>query len=169
MADTFAKPDWEVTLWPNRSSSLRGLSGFVLLTAMFFAFFAMLTIYAPAYQGDSALQFQVFAVIVAAMSIVLLGMLWAFRRNYRDGEYREHLSLSGGVFVIKTVHPRRAPRLWKFPGYWTRVKTRSTAHVENQLILLHADKAVAIGEFLTPEERMSLAEEIEQALNRFTR
>jgi len=44
---------------------------------------------------------------------------------------------------------------------------RTTRHVENQLILRQQDRAVAIGAFLTPEERSDLAEEIRAAIRQF--
>lgn len=160
-------PEWQVEIWPNRSLTKRGAQRFLLFLAGCFAFFGTMTVFAPTYEGSRSVQLQVFAVICAAMAIVLFGMWLAFRRSNQDGTYRERLRIAAGTLTIEAEHPRRALRRWDFPTYWTDVKTRNTREVEHQIILTHAGKAVAVGAFLTPEERLSLASEIRSALARF--
>lgn len=160
-------PDWQVTIWPHRSLTRRGQGVFLLILSGCFAFFALLSVYGSSIPVDAQLQLRVLAVVLGFMAVALLSVWWAFRRNEQDGAYRETLSIVQGKLHIEAFHPRRRLKRWEFPAYWTRVTTKTDRLVENQLILQNSQRAVAIGAFLTPEERLSLADEIKAALARF--
>lgn len=106
-------------------------------------------------------------VILVFVVLVFACVVWAFARNNRDGRYVERIGFAGDRLVIEADHPARPTLRWEFQPYWTRVLTRTTRRVENQLILRQQDRAVAIGGFLTPDERADLADEIKRALRHF--
>ena len=158
---------WQVELWPNRSLSKTGLRGFLAILAGCFLVFFAITAAAPGNRLGGPGMGQVLLVIVPFVVVVFTCVAMAFRANNREGRYVERLRFDGDTLVIEADHPKRAARRWEFQAYWTRVMTRTTREVENQLVLCHKDCAVAIGGFLTPEERTELADEIKQALRRF--
>lgn len=172
-AGPFGKPggsfasDWHVELWPNRSLSRAGLRGFLTILAACFGVFFLMTATAPGSDATPGGLARVLLVILPFILGVFACVVWAFAANNREGRYVERLSFAGDRLVVEAEHPRRPNRRWEFKPHWTRVLTRSTRTVENQLILREAGRAVVIGGFLTPEERADLADEIKRALRRF--
>ncbi len=162
------RPAWQVMLWPHRSLSLRGLRIFLTVLGGLFAFFAAMTFLAPTpYEIEWGRHLGVVAIVIGFMGGVF-ALVWAlFLRNYRDARYHERIAIERNMLVIEAFHPRKPVKRWEFRPYWTKVRTRTTRHIENQLLLSSSGRIVAIGAFLTPEERASLAIEIEDALTRF--
>ena len=163
-----AVPAWQVTLWPHRSLSPRGLRIFLTILGSMFAFFAAMTFLAPTpaeieWSGHPG----VVAIVLGFMFGVFLLVWGLFLRNYRDARYHERIAIERDMLVIEARHPKRPLKRWEFRPYWTNVRTRTTRHVENQLLLSSSGRVVAIGDFLTPEERAALATEIEDAITRF--
>lgn len=158
---------WRVELWPNRSLSRKGVKVFLGIMAACFAFFLTLTYLAPGSRVDADALDRGFLVILPFIGLVMGLMALAFALSNREGRYVERLSIVGDRLVVEAEHPARRPRRWEFSPYWTRVSTRDTREVENQLVLTESDRAVAIGAFLTPGERKALAGEIRRALSRF--
>lgn len=158
---------WQVELWPNRSLSRHGLRWFLISLAGCFGVFLLMTALSPGSAATPAGLAGVLLVVLAFIVAVFVCVVWAFAVNNRDGRYVERLRFAGGRLVIEAEHPKRPKRCWEFQPYWTRVLMRDTRRTENQLILRQQDRAVAIGGFLTPEERAELADEIRGALRRF--
>lgn len=158
---------WQVELWPNRSLSRDGLRAFLLILAGCFAVFFLLTATAPGSRASGSDLAVVLLGIVPFILLVFGCVVWAFAANNREGNYVERIRFDGKCLIVEAHHPKRPDRRWEFEPYWTRVLMRNTHQVENQLILREQDRAVAIGAFLTPEERSALADEIRAALRRF--
>jgi len=158
---------WQVVLWPHRSLSRRGLRIFLLILGGLFSFFAAMTFLAPT---PSGIRWSAHLGVVGIVLGFMLGaflLVWGlFLRNYRDARYHERIAIDDGMLVIEARHPKRPLKRWEFRPYWTNVRTRTTRHVENQLLLSSSGKVVAIGAFLTPDERAALAVEIEDAILR---
>ncbi len=166
--DDRAKPlKWQVELWPNRSLSKKGLRAFLLILAGCFSVFFLMTATAPGSTASRAGLATVLLVIVPFILLVFGFVVWAFAVNNRDGRYVERLHFDGDHLIVEAKHPSKPARRWEFQPYWTRVLTQNTREIENQLILRQRDRAVAIGGFLTSEERADLAEEIRAALRQF--
>lgn len=158
-------PAWQVVLWPHRSLSRRGFRIFLTILGGFFLFFGMMT-FAPGRGIEWSLHLKVVAVVGGFMLAVFI-LVWAlFNRNYRDARYHERIALFSDRLVIEALHPKRETKRWEFKPYWTTVRTRTTPRIENQLLLSSSGRVVAVGAFLTPEERAELAVEIEDALGR---
>jgi len=161
-------PAWQVILWPHRSLSRRGLRIFLTTLGTLFAGFTAITFLAPTpYEIRWSAHLGVVAIVAGFMLGAFLLVWGMFLRNYRDARYHERIAIERDMLVIEARHPSRPLKRWEFRPYWTNVRTRTTRHVENQLLLSSSGKIVAIGAFLTPEERASLALEIEDALVRY--
>ncbi len=160
-------PEWQVELWPNRSLSKNGLRAFLLMLAGCFGLFFLITALAPGSNNSGTGLQTVLLVIIPFILFVFGFVVIAFAVNNRDGRYVERLCFDGDRLVVEARHPKKPARRWEFQPYWTRVMVRTTRDVENQLIVKQRDRAIAIGGFLTPEERAELAEEIRSALCRF--
>ena len=159
--------DWQVELWPNRSLSRAGLRGFLLLLGLCFGVFFAMTWAAPGSDVSPTGLARVLGVVLLFITGVFALVCLAFRANNRAGLYRERLRFEAGNLLVEAERPGRPGRSWRFQPHWTRVMTRTTRETENQLILRQSTRAVAIGDFLTPEERADLAEEIRHALRRY--
>ena len=159
---------WQVVLWPHRSLSPRGLRIFLTVLGMAFAGFAALTFLAPTpYEIDWSAHLGVVAIVLGFMGGVFV-LVWAlFLRNYRDARYHERIAIEDRMLVIESKHPKRPPKRWEFRPYWTNVRVSTTRQTENRLLLSSSGKVVAVGDFLTPEERSALAAEIETAIARY--
>ena len=166
-----ASPDtplWQVVLWPHRSLSMRGLRIFLTVLGSMFAAFAAMTFLMPTpYEIDWSAHLGVVAVVLGFMGGVFALVWLLFLRNYGDARYHERIAIERDMLVIEARHPKRPLKRWEFRPYWTNVRTRSTRYVENQLLLSSSGRIVAVGAFLTPDERASLAVEIEDAIARF--
>ncbi len=161
-------PAWQVVLWPHRSLSKRGLRIFLTILGGLFTFFAAMTFLAPTpYEIEWGAHLGVVAIVIGFMLAAFLLVWGLFLRNYRDARYHERIAIERNMLVIEARHPKRPVKRWEFRPYWTNVRTRTTRHIENQLLLSSSGRIVSIGAFLTPDERAELAVEIENAITRF--
>jgi uncharacterized membrane protein len=89
-------------------------------------------------------------------SVALLA--WAFRRSLASAAREEHVTLTASS--LRIAGKLGAKQDVVINPYWVRVETGQ----ENQLMLWSHGKAVRLGAFLAPAERMSLAEALQSAL-----
>ena len=93
-------------------------------------------------------------------------LIWAFRASYRASQNREHLHLTPRLFRVERLPPRGAPTRIDLNPYWLRVDLEETAGRPGRLTLASHGRAVQIGSFLPPAERLSLAGTLRAALAR---
>ena len=147
--------DKELTLWPHQSLTPRGFSWFIGITA------AMLALPLLAVLGSP---------VAWVLMLFFAGALWAVWRaitvNQKHRTMHEALTLNSER-VHLAHRPSRGPSLeWEANPYWVSVHMRSDGPVENYLTLRGAGREVEIGRFLTPEERVSLHDELKLAFAR---
>lgn len=143
-----------LALRPHRSLGARGLVAFITATAALLSF-PILTLL-----GKSALW------AVLAFTVVTVWGLWAaLRRNARDLDLNEELSLSRDEVRLVRRAPGRDEQVWSANPFWVSVHVYPTkGPVEHYLTLKGGGREVELGAFLTPEERLALAEELRLAL-----
>jgi uncharacterized membrane protein len=90
----------------------------------------------------------------------------AFRANYRSGQMSEILQLGERELVVRRVSPYGRVRTWTFQPYWLRVAIDDPPAHDSQLTLSSHGRLLAIGAFLTAEERLELAQALRDALAR---
>ena len=151
-SDPFARSDppvWRVTLWPHRSLSRKGFRGVMALTAGGLA----LPLIALAPTGLS------FAL--APYCIAALALLWlTLKLSYRTGRLTEELRLWHDAIAVERREPWGRIRRWAANPYWVDVDLADTKEIERYLTLRGSGRRIELGAFLTPEERVELAEEL---------
>jgi uncharacterized membrane protein len=96
------------------------------------------------------------------LDVVLLYL--AFRWNYRSGRRAELIRLDQDGLCIRQVRPGGGTREWRFEPHWVRVTIDDPPRRDSQLVLSSHGRALAIGAFLTVEERVEVARALRAAL-----
>ena len=87
----------------------------------------------------------------------------AFRLSYRGARRREILRLTERSLTVERVSPRGERRRWQFEPYWLRVVFEDREEAGPVTLASHG-RALAVGSFLAPDERRSLAAALRGAL-----
>ena len=146
--------DARLHLWPHRSLTQRGFVWFVGGTA------ALIVVPVVAILGSP---------VVWGLLPFLLGAIWAIwfalRKNGRDRDIVEDLTLSADRITLSRHGPRGKRQDWEANPYWLRVTLHPTGGpVPNYLTLKGEAREVELGAFLSEEERITLSHELEQRL-----
>ena len=102
------------------------------------------------------------------LDILLLYL--AFRVNYRRARRYEMLEMRDGRLILSKVAATGKVRDWVFDPYWVRVRleqNRVDPAIPGDLFLASHGQKVALGSFLAPAERGSLAATLEHTLADF--
>ena len=152
------KPVYAVTLWPNRSMTKGQRRGMLALASAGFCVPLIPALGSPVFWG--LLPFCAGAVV----------MLWyAFLRNDRDGRLSEELTLWRDEMRVERREPRGRIRRWSADPFKVRVILHPDGRPENYLTLKGGSREIELGAFLSPEERVDLAEELEAAVTKALR
>jgi uncharacterized membrane protein len=140
-------------------------------------------------QPNSSLDPKGFMILISAIASVsfLAGMIFmaagawpvagfigldvaliylAFKTNYRWARMYETVRLSSDSLLVERVSPSGKVQRWRFQPYWLRIDLRSPGAHDSQLILSSHGKRLRIGAFLSPDERVELADALTGALAR---
>lgn len=88
----------------------------------------------------------------------------AFRANYRAARAYEAVTLTDDALTVRCVDAKGGERSWAFEPTWLRVEIDDPPEHDSLLTLASHGRELAIGAFLTPHERKTLAQAIRQAL-----
>ena len=95
-----------------------------------------------------------------------------FKLNYHHAARYEKIELVDGDLVFSQVNPLGAARAWTFSPHWVRIKLDGQGRDEDEvgsLVLSSHGQYVALGAFLSPRERASLAAYLETSLAEYRR
>jgi uncharacterized membrane protein len=87
-----------------------------------------------------------------------------FRLNYRSARLYERVRLLPSELIVERHDVRGRVQRWSFQPYWLRIAMDDPPQHHSQLVLGTHGRAVAIGSFLTPAERLDLAQTLRRAL-----
>lgn len=90
----------------------------------------------------------------------------AFRLSYRSGRLTEEVRLSAARLDVVRVFPSGRRVGWSFQPYWVRVELRGNHLGQGHIAVASHGREVAIGSFLTEDERQDFAGQLRQALAR---
>lgn len=88
-----------------------------------------------------------------------------FRLNYRAGRGYERVQLSDDSFDVQKFDPHGQKTTWQFEPTWLQVHMDNPPEHHSQLTVASHGRRLAIGKFLTPEERLEVAEALRDALH----
>jgi uncharacterized membrane protein len=88
----------------------------------------------------------------------------AFRVNYRSGRIYEMLRLTRDELSVRRVFPSGTSKSWSFQSYWLRVEMDDPPRPDSVLALSSHGNSLAIGAFLTPDEKLEVARALGAAL-----
>lgn len=143
-----------LTLWPHRSLSRQGFAFFIAVTAI------LLAVPLLAQLGTPALW-----VLLPFLLAAIAALWFALRKNSRDREIQEELTLTGDTITLTRRKGRTTPQTWQGNPYWTRPTLyRAGGPVPNYLTLKGSGREVELGAFLTEDERLALKTDLEDAL-----
>jgi uncharacterized membrane protein len=141
-------------LWPHRSLPKTGFVWFIAATV------ALIAVPLISLLGSPALWFM-----LPFLATAVAGVWWALQRNYRDGEIVEDLTLTSQRITLTRHGPRGRRQAWEGNPYWLRITLHPTAGpVPHYLTLKAEGREVELGAFLSEEERLTLGDELGQAL-----
>jgi uncharacterized membrane protein len=99
-----------------------------------------------------------------------LGLLWlGLRRSDRDGRLIAEVTLWRDEIRVERHEPGGRVLRWSADPFHARVTLYPEGRVENYLTLRGAGREIELGAFLSPDERVALAAELEAALTRAIR
>lgn len=145
---------FDAELLPHRSLSARG---FRILIAVVTA--ANLAVGMAFYWSGA---WPVFGFM--GLDVALLYFL--FRLNYRDAQEREFLHLTDDALTVRRIRANGEETTWSLEPYWLRVEMDAPPRHDSALVLATRERRLSIGAFLTPEERLELAQALRGALHR---
>lgn len=145
---------WQATLTPHRSLSR---SGFLLIMA--------LVILVNLVVGGLFMVIGAWPVAAFAGLDVLL-VWWAFRANFADARQVERISITEHELIFDRLRGNQPPEQQRFVRRWVRVELEEDRDREliGRLMLVSGQIRVAVGDFLAPEERKTLAAALRSAL-----
>lgn len=143
-------------LWPHNALPKRGFAAMVL------GFFLAASI--PLY---GLLGTVLLWGLLPFMLMATAGLYYALRRNARDRQILEELTITPRETRLTRTDPRGAVQSWQAQTYWTRVSLHETGGpVPFYVTLTGAGREVEIGAFLSEEERIALHEALLRAFAR---
>lgn len=87
----------------------------------------------------------------------------AFRINYRQADAYERIVLSESQLIVERHRRGRLVGRWSFQPYWLRIQV--TEGRTPAVVLGSHGRSLAVGSFLSPDERHGFAEALNDSLN----
>jgi uncharacterized membrane protein len=145
---------WQATLTPHRSLTREGfyvVMGLVILVNL---------VVAGMFVALGAWPIAGFA------GLDVLLVWWAFKVNFADARKLERISITEHEVVLDRLSEKHPPEQQRFVRRWVRVELEEDREREliGSLLLISGRTRIAVGEFLAPEERRTLASALKSAL-----
>lgn len=146
---------FEAVLYPNPPLSDTGLLVLMLAVALVSAAMGAAFVAAGAWPVSGFL----------GLDVLLLGL--AFRVCRRRGRRSELIRLDKSGLHVRRTQPDGRSADWRFDPYWVRVGMDEPPRRHSPLTLSASGRHLRIGEFLTVEERVEIAQALRQALENY--
>ncbi|MEL7347121.1 MAG: DUF2244 domain-containing protein [Pseudomonadota bacterium] len=151
-------PFYAVDLWPHRSLSGTGKKRFLWLMTGGFALPLL-----------PLVTTKVIWIPLLFALATLGAVAWALTRNTADGRLVEQVRLWPDEMRVERIEPSGRVLRWSADPYWVRLIIHEDGRPENYLTVKGGGREIELGAFLSPEERLELAAEIENAIRRSAR
>lgn len=149
----------ELRAWPHNSLSPEGFSAMILG----FFLFASIPLYGLL---GTVLLWGLLPFMLAATA----ALYYALRRNAKDREILEVLSITHESTSLTRTNPKGDEQTWHCNSYWVEPKLHpSGGPVPNYVTLKGGGREVELGAFLSEDERKQLYAELSDTLRRIAR
>lgn len=146
----------ELTLWPHQSLPPKGFAAFILGTFTL----AMIPLFA-------LLGTVLLWGLLPFLLIALGGMYYALRRNDRDRQIVEVLTVTPDTTHLTRQNPHGPQQDWDCNTYWVKVALHQDGGpVPNYVTLSGSGREVEIGAFLSEDERKALYDDLTRMIGR---
>lgn len=108
----------------------------------------------------------VFWGLIPFLLLAFWGIWYAIRRNGRNLSMSETLWIWRDEVRVERREPNGARLRWQAEPMRVRIQIHKNAQIEDYLTLSGGGRVIELGAFLSPEERVDLAAEIEAGLTR---
>lgn len=153
-SDTSNAATQTLRLWPHRSLSRRGFAGFILITS------ALISV--PLYP---LLGTVVLWGVLPFLMLAVAGVWFALEKSYKDARLQEYLTIDAEEIHLTRTNPNGRLQEWECESYWARAQMHKTGGpVPHYVTLTGKGREVEIGAFLSEDERVSLFDELTDAL-----
>ena len=143
-----------ITLWPYRSLGNRGYSYLMLAFVILIFILSLLFYFMGAWPVIGFLGLEI-------------GLVWLlFKLNYNSGRNFEHIYITPEKTSIEKVNWRGVKRCFTIVSPWIRAHCVKTAGNSNKLVLQYHAEKLEIGAFLPPQEKLSLANALNDCFER---
>lgn len=148
------EPHWQLSLWPYRSLLRKDFVLFIGGTA------ALVSLPLLTLLGQAVLW-----GLLPFFGLMIAGVWYALHVSYRRGEVLEELTVNENRAHLTRHNPKGDVQEWEANRYWVTVHLHPKGGpVENYLTLRGGDREVEIGAFLDAEERLTLYDDLQRAL-----
>lgn len=89
---------------------------------------------------------------------------WAFRANYRSAQIRETVDVTEKTVIVRRFDQAGRMREWTFQPYWLKVEMTQDEDTCGPLYLSSHGRRLAVGTFLSADERKDFACQLRAAL-----
>jgi len=148
-------PIYAITLWPHQSLTPQGLKIMSWIIGLGLAIPVLPFIGTPVFWGLLPFLIGAFALF-----------RYMIRRNRLARMMREELHLWPDLIRVQRFEADGTIRDWQANPYWVSVHLREDGIIEQYLTLKGGGRVIELGAFLTPEERVTLAQDLRRALAR---
>ena len=91
--------------------------------------------------------------------------LFLLEKSFQSGQLYEEIKISSGKIEITHKEKNKKKLTWEGNPFWTKVVMEEKANkVENYLTIREKGRHIELGAFLSPDERINLKNEIQNAL-----
>ncbi len=151
--------DSELRLWPHNSLPAKGFAVFIL------SFFTLAIIPLFALLGTVLLW-----GLLPFLLITLAGTWMALRKNERDRQILEILTVTPEELRLTRHNPRGPDQAWDCNTYWAKIEIHPKGGpVPHYVTLKGAGREVEIGAFLSEDERKALFADLSDRLRQIPR
>lgn len=97
--------------------------------------------------------------VLGFMGLDIWLLWWVFKRSFLDARRSETLVLTDSELLVDRVAPDGEREEHRLDAYWLRIDV-----TEERLVAISKGNRLVLGRFLSPEERLALAERLKAAL-----
>ncbi|MAN73261.1 MAG: hypothetical protein CME84_04125 [Henriciella sp.] len=115
--------------------------------------------------GMMFLQLGAFPVI-GWFGLDALAIWFAFRKNFQNLRQATHIAITAETICLSHSRPGSEPKTVSLPTSFTRLSLDFPDRRPSELKIAHGQQAYIIGRFLTPRERKSLHDALQDAIRR---